>query len=115
MEELIIESGQTEKNYWKDLWKYRELLYILSWRDIKVRYKQTVIGAAWGVIRPVLTTIIFTILFNKVAKLSSLGSAPLKAIIRESGSHDKVSMIISYAHIINLKNLRITSQGEYTS
>ncbi len=47
-EELIIEPGRSEKNYWKDLWRYRELFYILSWRDIKVRYKQTVIGAAWG-------------------------------------------------------------------
>ncbi|MEO5648074.1 MAG: hypothetical protein ABIQ56_06905, partial [Chitinophagaceae bacterium] len=48
---LVIEPGRTEKNYWKDLWRYRELFYILSWRDIKVRYKQTVIGAAWSLIR----------------------------------------------------------------
>jgi lipopolysaccharide transport system permease protein len=76
MEELIIEPGTIEKNYWKDLWRYRELFIILSWRDVKVRYKQTVIGAAWSIIRPLLTTIIFTIVFNKVAKLESANAAP---------------------------------------
>jgi lipopolysaccharide transport system permease protein len=80
-EELIIEHGRSEKNYWKDLWRYRELFYILSWRDIKVRYKQTVVGAAWGIIRPVLTTVIFTILFNRVAKLSAPGSAPYALMV----------------------------------
>src|SRR5450755_1492364 len=79
--EFIIELGRTEKNYWRDLWVYRELFYILSWRDIKVRYKQTVIGAAWGVIRPLLTTIIFTIIFNKVAKLQSPGAAPYALMV----------------------------------
>lgn len=68
---LVIEPGASEKNYWKDLWYYRELFYILSWRDLKVRYKQTVIGAAWSVIRPVLTTIILTFAFNKMAKLGA--------------------------------------------
>ncbi len=68
-EELIIEAGRTEKNYWKDLWRYKELFYILSWRDIKVRYKQTVIGAAWSIVRPLLNTIIFTVIFQKVANL----------------------------------------------
>src|ERR1700709_1335727 len=67
--ELIIEPGLTEKNYWKDLWRYRELFYILSWRDIKVRYKQTTIGVAWSVIRPLLTTVIFTILFYRIANM----------------------------------------------
>lgn len=73
-EELIIESGRTEKNYWKDIWNYRELFYILSWRDIKVRYKQTVIGAAWGVIRPLLTMIIFTFVFGKLGNLENANS-----------------------------------------
>ena len=68
-DELIIESGRAEKNYWKDIWHYRELFYILSWRDIKVRYKQTVVGAAWGVIRPLLTMVIFTFVFGKLGKL----------------------------------------------
>ncbi|MBP9098431.1 MAG: ABC transporter permease, partial [Ferruginibacter sp.] len=78
---IVIESGRAEKNYWKDLWRYRELFYILSWRDIKVRYKQTVIGAAWSLIRPVLTTIIFTILFSRIAKLDNPGDAPYALMV----------------------------------
>lgn len=73
---IVIERGRTEKDYWKDLWTFRELFYILSWRDIKVRYKQTVIGTAWSVIRPLLTTVIFTIVFSRVAKLDSPNDAP---------------------------------------
>jgi lipopolysaccharide transport system permease protein len=80
-EELIIEAGRTEKHYWKDLWKYRELFYILSWRDIKVRYKQTVIGAAWSVVRPLLTMIIFTLIFSKIAKLQAVGTAPYAIMV----------------------------------
>ena len=52
--DLILEPGHAEKNYWRDLWRYRELFYMLAWRDITVRYKQTVIGVAWAVIRPLL-------------------------------------------------------------
>ena len=66
--EVFIESGRAERNYWKDLWRYRELFYILSWRDLKVRYKQTVIGVVWSVLRPLLTMMIFTFVFGKVAK-----------------------------------------------
>lgn len=80
-EELIIEAGRTEKNYWKDLWNYRELFYILSWRDIKVRYKQTVIGAAWSVVRPLLTMIIFTYIFSRIAKLPPTGTAPYAIMV----------------------------------
>ena len=72
-EELIIEAGRTERHYWKDLWRYRGLFYFLAWRDILVRYKQTVIGVAWSVIRPVLTMVVFTIVFGKLAKLPSEG------------------------------------------
>ena len=57
--ELIIEAGRTESQYWKDLWRYRELFYFLAWRDILVRYKQTVIGIAWALIRPFLTMVVF--------------------------------------------------------
>lgn len=71
--ELIIEAGKTELHYWKDLWRYRELFYFLSWRDILVRYKQTVIGIAWSLIRPVLTMVVFTVVFGKLAKLPSEG------------------------------------------
>lgn len=79
--DLIIEPGRTAKNYWKDLWRYRELFIILSWRDLKVRYKQTVIGVAWSVFRPLLTMIIFTIVFGKIAKLPTEGSAPYAIMV----------------------------------
>lgn len=71
--ELIIEAGRTERQYWKDLWQYRELFYFLAWRDILVRYKQTVIGITWALIRPFLTMIVFTVVFGKLAKLPSEG------------------------------------------
>jgi lipopolysaccharide transport system permease protein len=77
---LVIEAGRTERHYWRDLWRYRELLYFLSWRDILVRYKQTVIGVAWSVIRPVLTMIVFTIIFGKLAKFPS-GNAPYAILV----------------------------------
>ena len=63
--DLIIEPGRAEKNYWRDLWRYRELFYFLAWRDILVRYKQTVIGVAWAVIRPFLTMVVFTLVFGR--------------------------------------------------
>lgn len=70
---LVIEAGRTEKHYWLDLWRYRELFYFLAWRDILVRYKQTVIGIAWALIRPFLTMLVFTVVFGKLAKLPSEG------------------------------------------
>jgi len=73
MHELLIEPGRTEKNYWGDLWRYRELFYILSWRDISVRYKQTAIGVIWAVLRPFLAMVIFTIVFGRIAKMPSNG------------------------------------------
>lgn len=79
--DLVIEKGRSEKNYWKDLWRFRELFYILSWRDIKVRYKQTAIGAAWSIIRPLLTTIIFTLVFSRIAKLDNPGAAPYALMV----------------------------------
>ncbi len=73
MPELIIEAGRAEKYYWKDIWRYRELFYFLAWRDILVRYKQTVVGVAWALIRPFLTMIVFTVVFGKLANLPSEG------------------------------------------
>ena len=70
---LDIEAGKTERHYWIDLWRYRQLFYFLAWRDILVRYKQTVIGMAWALIRPLLTMIVFVIVFGKLAKLPSEG------------------------------------------
>src|SRR5438270_13320419 len=67
--ELIIEAGHTERNYWRDLFRYRELFYFLAWRDVLVRYKQTVIGVLWAVLRPLLTLPVFTFVFSRIAKL----------------------------------------------
>jgi lipopolysaccharide transport system permease protein len=78
---IIIEAGRQERNYWRDLWRYRELFYVLAWRDLAVRYKQTVIGAAWAVIRPFLTMLIFTFIFGRVAKLPSDGSTPYPLMV----------------------------------
>ena len=69
---LIIEAGKSEKSYFKDLWRFRELFYFLSWRDLLVRYKQTVIGVAWSILRPILTMLVFTLVFGKLAKLPSV-------------------------------------------
>jgi lipopolysaccharide transport system permease protein len=70
---LIIEAGRTEHQYWRDIWRYRELFYFLAWRDILVRYKQTAIGIAWALIRPFLTMVVFTVVFGNIAKLPSEG------------------------------------------
>jgi lipopolysaccharide transport system permease protein len=70
---VIIEAGVADKHYWRDLWSFRELLFFLAWRDILVRYKQTVIGVAWSVIRPLMTMIVFTVVFGKLAGLPSNG------------------------------------------
>ncbi len=77
----IIEPGRTEKNYWKDLWRYRELFYILSWRDIKVRYKQTTLGILWAILRPLLTMIIFTFVFGRIAKMAGQSDVPYSIIV----------------------------------
>ena len=71
--ELIIEAGRTEGQYWRDLFRYRELFYFLAWRDVLVRYKQTVIGVLWAVIRPFLTMVVFVLIFGRIAKLPSDG------------------------------------------
>src|SRR5277367_5867375 len=69
----VIEPGRQELNYWRDLWRYRELFYVLAWRDISVRYKQTAIGVLWAVIQPLLLTVIFTFVFGRLAKMPSDG------------------------------------------
>jgi len=70
---LVIEAGHGERHYWKDLWRHRELLYFLAWRDILVRYKQTVIGVLWALIRPLVTIVVFSVVFGGLAKLPSDG------------------------------------------
>ena len=79
--DLVIKPGSATKRYWFDLWRYRELFFMLSWRDISVRYKQTIIGVLWAVLRPVLTMIVFTIVFGKIAKLPSEGQAPYAIMV----------------------------------
>jgi lipopolysaccharide transport system permease protein len=69
MQELVIEAGRSERHYWQELWRYRELFQVIAWRDISVRYKQTVIGLAWALILPFLMMVVFTIIFGQVAKL----------------------------------------------
>jgi lipopolysaccharide transport system permease protein len=78
---VVLESGRTERNYWSDLWHYRELFAILAWRDIAVRYKQTAIGVAWAVVRPLVTMVIFTIIFGRLAKLPSDGGVPYPVLV----------------------------------
>lgn len=70
---LVIESGRAERHYWTDLWRYRELLGFLAWRDIKVRYKQAVLGIAWALIQPIVTTVIFTVIFGRLANMPDGG------------------------------------------
>lgn len=79
--ELIIEAGRTEAQYWRDLWRYRELFYFLAWRDILVRYKQTFIGVTWALIRPFLTMVVFTVVFGRLANLPSEGDAPYPILV----------------------------------
>ena len=79
--ELVIEAGRAEKQYWQDLWRYRELFYFMAWRDILVRYKQTAIGMAWALVRPFLTMVVFTVVFGKLAKLPSDGGAPYPIMV----------------------------------
>jgi lipopolysaccharide transport system permease protein len=77
---LRIEAGRTEKHYWRDLWRYRELFYFLAWRDILVRYKQTSLGIAWAVLRPFLTMLVFVFVFGKVGKFPS-GNSPYPILV----------------------------------
>src|ERR1700712_2037507 len=78
---LILEQGRAERNYWSDLWHYRELFAILAWRDVAVRYKQTIVGVAWAVVRPFLTMVIFTVVFSHLAKLPTDGAVPYPILV----------------------------------
>jgi len=73
MSRLVIESGRSHREYWHDLWRYRELFYVLAWRDISVRYKQTAIGVIWALLQPLIATIIFTVLLGRLAKMPANG------------------------------------------
>lgn len=80
MDPIVIEPAKTERHYWRDLWRYRELLGFLAWRDIKVRYKQTALGITWALLQPLVTVVVFTFLFSNVAKLPS-GGAPYPLLV----------------------------------
>ena len=80
-DELVIEADREERQYWYDLWRYRELFHILAWRDLAVRYKQTVIGVAWALIRPVVMMVVFTVLFGRIGKFPSEGAAPYAILV----------------------------------
>ena len=78
---LILEAGRADSQYWRDVWHYRELFFILAWRDISVRYKQTAIGVAWAILRPFLSMVVFTLVFGKLAKLPSDGGVPYALMV----------------------------------
>jgi len=78
---IVLEPNSAERHYWRDIWAYRELFIILAWRDVAVRYKQTIVGAAWAIIRPFLTMVVFTVIFGKVADLPSDGDVPYALMV----------------------------------
>src|ERR1700722_12231993 len=80
-QKLIIEPGRAEKNYWRDLFHYRELFVILAWRDVTVRYKQTAAGLGWAIIQPLLSILIMTVIFGYVAGLKSEGNSPYAIMV----------------------------------
>lgn len=80
-EELVLEAGRAERHYWRDMWQYRELLYILAWRDVTVRYKQTVIGVAWALLQPFAQMTVMVVIFSKIAGLPSDGGAPYALLV----------------------------------
>src|SRR5262245_44185497 len=77
----VIEPGRQERQYWTDLWRYRELFQVLAWRDLSVRYKQTAIGVSWAVLRPFLTMVVFTIVFGRIAKLPTPAAVPYPILV----------------------------------
>lgn len=78
---VVLEAGRADRQYWQDLWRYRELLLILAWRDVSVRYKQTTVGIAWAFIRPFLTTVVFTVVFGHIAKVQSDVAVPYALVV----------------------------------
>ena len=78
---LIIEPGLAERHYWRDLWRYRELFFVLAWRDVAVRYKQTIIGLVWALLQPFSTMVVFTVVFGKLAQMPTEGDAPYALLV----------------------------------
>lgn len=78
---MILEAGRTDRQYWHDVWRYRELFFILAWRDVSVRYKQTMLGVVWAFMRPFLTMVVFTVVFGQLAKLPAGGPVPYAVMV----------------------------------
>src|SRR5579884_1424589 len=78
---LLVEAGHGERRYWADLWRYRELLGFLTLRDILVRYKQTAIGVAWAVLRPLLTALVLAFVFGRIARIHTAGAPDLLVVL----------------------------------
>ena len=97
---LVIEAGRTERQYWRDLWLYRELFYFLAWRDVLVRYKQTAIGIGWALLRPLLTMVIFTVLFGRLAKLPS-GPVPYPLLVLAAMLSETSNSLIGNSNLIS--------------
>ena len=106
---MIIQAGRTERHYWRDLWRYRELFYQLAWRDLLVRYKQPTLGIAWAVLRPVITMVIFSVLFGKMGNFPSNGvpypllvfAALLPWQLFASSLSDAGNSLVGNAHLIS--------------
>lgn len=107
---IIIEPSRRQANYWRDIWRYRELFFVLAWRDFAVRYRQTVIGVLWAIVRPVLTAVIFTVIFGKLAGLPSDGSVPYPLMVFagmlpwtffSTGLADASNSLINQANLIS--------------
>jgi len=107
---IVIEAGRRDRTYWLDLWRYRELFRVLAWRDLSVRYKQTVIGVLWALIRPFLTMVVFTIIFGRIARLPTDGSAPYPLMVSagilpwtffSSGLSEASNSLITNANLIS--------------
>jgi lipopolysaccharide transport system permease protein len=79
--QLVLEAGRADRQYWPDLWRYRELLFILAWRDVSVRYKQTAVGIVWAFIRPFITLVVFTVVFGHIAKVQTNPNIPYALIV----------------------------------
>lgn len=80
IEPLVLEPGGADKRFWRDLWHYRDLLVFLAWRDIAVRYRQTLVGVAWALLQPALTMVLFTVVFGRIAHLDS-GGVPYPLLV----------------------------------
>lgn len=77
---MLIAAGRGESNYWRDIWRYRELMGFLAWRDVAVRYKQSVLGAGWAIFQPAVTLAVFTFIFGKLAQMPS-GDVPYPLLV----------------------------------